>query len=641
MPCPHCGANVKKSSATHKMSSFYDPFLRTTVQQPAQVPVVVRGRNSERAADASDYDINDRCLALAANMEIPIAKMMHRDEPWGDIYRAGYHAGVTHVHHFYTPRQLLAIATLAGNFRQSPLGRRLLLVMTSFAIRNGFKGNRYVINSHNPNGRINGPLTNCLYFPSLFAEQNIVDLARSKGTDLLNAFKTVSRFNGKFCLSTESATGLDRLPENSIDYVFIDPPFGANIMYSEMNFLVESWLKVVTNNRKEAIVNKTQEKDEDDYRSLMTKCLEQFFRVLKPGRWLTMEFHNSRNSIWNAIQSAMGDAGFVIADVRILDKKKGTVYQEYYVSGATKKDLVISAYKPTQDFESRFSLEAGTEKGVWDFVESHLRLLPVFVGKDDKSEPLAERQQYLLFDRMIAFHVQRSVSVPISAAEFHAGLAERYVERDNMFFLAEQVVEYDKKRMAVSECSQLEFFVSDEVSAIQWLKQLLKSKPQTIQDLRTQFMQEVAGWQKHEKTLELGELLEQNFLCYDDKDDVPSQIHGYLSKNFKDVRNLEKDDPKLKAKAKQRWYVPDPRKEVDLENIRQRALMREFNGYRQSIGKLKTVRTEALRAGFKDCYNNDEHKAIIEIAGRVRGEIILDDAALVMYLDNANRKTEG
>ena len=81
-------------------------------------------------------------------------------------------------------------------------------------------------------------------------------------------------------------------------------------------------------------------------------------------------------------------------------------------------------------------------------------------------------------------------------------------------------------------------------------------------------MQEIGGWQKNEKMLELDELLEQNFLRYDGKGEVPSQIHSYLSLNFKELRNLAKDDPALKTKGKGRWYVPDPNKAGDLEKLR-------------------------------------------------------------------------
>ena len=51
----------------------------------------------------------------------------------------------------------------------------------------------------------------------------------------------------------------------------------------------------------------------------MQGCFVEYNRVLKPGRWMTVVFHNSRNSVWNAIQEAMLAAGFVVADVRTLD----------------------------------------------------------------------------------------------------------------------------------------------------------------------------------------------------------------------------------------------------------------------------------------------------------------------------------
>jgi hypothetical protein len=174
-------------------------------------------------------------------------------------------------------------------------------------------------------------------------------------------------------------------------------------------------------------------------------------------------------NVWNAIQEAMLAAGFVVADVRTLDKQQGSYRQ--VTSTAVKQDLMVSAYKPNGGLEERFKLEAATEEGVWDFVRAHLRQLPVFVpSKDGRAEVIAERMNYLLFDRMVAFHVQRHVTVPLSASEFYAGLTQRFPERDGMYFLPEQVVEYDKKRMTVKEILQIELFVTDEPSDIQWLR---------------------------------------------------------------------------------------------------------------------------------------------------------------------------
>lgn len=479
--------------------------------------------------------------------------------------------------------------------------------------------------------RGNGPLSGTLYVSSLNAETNPLWVFPGKADDFSKAFivKTASY------VETESLTDIN-MGNDCLDYVFTDPPFGGNLMYSELNFLWEAWLKVYTNNNTEAIENEVQGKGLLEYQALMTRCFSEYYRLLKPGRWMTVEFHNSKNSVWNSIQEALQHAGFVIADVRTLDKKQGT-FKQVTSGGAVKQDLIISAYKPNGGLEERFKLKAGTEEGVWDFVRTHLRQLPVFVqSKDGRAEVIAERMNYLLFDRMVAFHVQRGISIPISAAEFYAGLEQRFPSRDGMYFLSEQAAEYDKKRMTVKEVLQLQLFVTDEASAIQWLKQQLVKKPQTSQEINPQFFIEIVGWQKHEKRLELKELLEQNFICYDGKGDVPSQIHSYLSTNFKELRNLPKDDPSLRDKAKDRWYVPDPNKAQDLEKLRERALLKDFEEYKSFTGrKLKSFRIESVRAGFKRAWQERDYQTIISVAKKIPDNVLQEDPKLLMWHDQA------
>ena len=65
-----------------------------------------------------------------------------------------------------------------------------------------------------------------------------------------------------------------------------------------------------------------------------------------------------------------------------------------------------------------------------------------------------------------------------------------------------------------------------------------------FQDIHPNYIRELAGWLKHERSIELSELLAQNFLRYDGAATVPSQIHSYLSTNFKELRNLAKRRPR-------------------------------------------------------------------------------------------------
>ncbi len=409
-------------------------------------------------------------------------------------------------------------------------------------------------------------------------------------------------------------------------------------MYSEVNFLWESWLKVKTNNDTEAIINKVQGKGLLEYQELMTRCFKEYYRVLKPERWITVEFSNSQASIWNAIQEAISKAGFVIANVSALDKQQGS-FKAVTTTTAVKQDLVISAYKPTDEMINQIKDKAQSEESVWVFVKGHLGKLPVFIGKKGAAEFIVERTPRILFDRMISYYVQNGIDVPISSAEFQRDVAQRFPMREGMAFLPSQVAEYEKKRILAKEFVQMQLLVSDESSAIEWLRQRLMIKPQTRQDIHPDYMIEIQHIAKHELLPELDDLLNQNFIKYDGSEPVPSQIHTYLSTNFKDLRELGKEDARLIAKAVNRWYVPDPNKQVDLEKLREKMLIREFNLYldeiRKSQKKLKFVRTEAVRAGFKKCWAEKNYKTIIEIGNKISEKILQEDDKLLMYYDNA------
>jgi hypothetical protein len=372
----------------------------------------------------------------------------------------------------------------------------------------------------------------------------------------------------------------------------------------------------------------------------MTACFTEAHRVLKPGRWMTVEFSNTSAAVWNNIQSAMNDAGFIVANVSALDKKQGS-FKAVTTPTAVKQDLVISAYKPNGGFEDRFITEVDSEEGVWDFVRTHLKYLPVAKIKGGKLVTVSERDPRLLFDQVVAYYVRKGYNVPISSQDFQEGLAQRFDERDGMYFLNSQVAEYDKKKATAEPTEHEDLFVSDEASAIAWLRRQLKQRTMTFQEINPLFMQELAGWSKHEVQLELSELLEQNFLCYDGKGEVPSQIHTYLSTNWHDLRDLAKDDPKLVAKAENRWYVPDPNKAGDLEKLRDKALLKEFEQYRAATKKLKTFRLEAVRAGFKHAYQNRDYATILSVGKRLPEAIIEEDPKLLMWYTQAELRAEG
>ena len=85
----------------------------------------------------------------------------------------------------------------------------------------------------------------------------------------------------------------------------------------------------------------------------------------------------------------------------------------------------------------------------------------------------------------------------------------------------------------------------------------------------------------------------------------------------------------------ERWYTPDPSRLSDLEKMRERALLREFDTYRTGKGRLKLFRTEAIRAGFRKAWTKQDYQTIILIGQRLPEYILQEDDQLLMYYDNA------
>jgi len=396
--CPHCGVGLKKAELQRKITSSGKTEIR-----PVHIYYFVGKKRYDRPANADD-------LALIKEIEIkqipfwyPEDNMLQLPPPWGDYYRAGYHQGYEKVSDFYTKRNLWTIACMWQKISELDLPSFMRFVVTSLlAMRCSIRM------PYREGGRSAGAINN-LHIPSLIQEYNPVEVLARKGKAFIEAGRETPKGRRPF-ITTQSSTDLRQIPDNSIDYIFVDPPFGSNIIYSELNFLWEAWFRVFSNQQQEAIVSAYQKKGFLEYGNLMFACFKEMHRTLKPGRWITVEFHNSQNAIWSAIQEALASAGFIVADVRTLDKQQGS-YKQVSTAGAVKQDLIISAYKPNGGLEDRFKLEAGTEDGVWDFIRTHLKQLPVFVSKDGQAEVIAERQNYLLFDRMVAFHVQRGVTI--------------------------------------------------------------------------------------------------------------------------------------------------------------------------------------------------------------------------------------
>ena len=312
-------------------------------------------------------------------------------------------------------------------------------------------------------------------------------------------------------------------------------------------------------------------------------------------------------SVWNSIQNALQGVGFIIANVAALDKKQGS-FKAVTTTTAVKQDLVITCYKPSDKLTDKFFQTGGSKENVWDFIDEHLLHLPVHIEKGNSTTSVVERSPKILFDRLISYYVQKGFAIPMDAQEFQQGLHERYAERDGMFFTAAQAVEYEEKKLKAPGFVPMGIMVSDEANGIEWLKNELRNNPQTYQDIYPNFIKALNGIRKGDQIPGLNVLLEENFIQNEDGT----------------------------------WRLANVNDDVDLEKLRTKALLKEFKLYlevcRKPRGKLKDVRVEAVRAGFKQCYSDKNFADIILVGDRIPQNLLTEDEILLQYYDIASSK---
>ena len=591
--CPHCGTIIHRNKLVKKKETYFDKLLGKTVERTKSVPYLIvyyyDGHKYRKKPDKEDLELINRIQNINNKSWIPICELGD-----GDKMEDPKAKGISFIHQLYTDRTLFLLSKL---WEKCNTFNRFCL--TNSISRNLTKLNRFVVNKYHRNGRINGPLSGTLYVPSEIVEQNIFDLLTVKHSP------EVENLNLYVPIQVGDALQNKTIPTSSVDYIFTDPPFGDNIMYSELNRISEAWLNVITNTKDEAISNKTQHKSANDYMILMQRAFEDYFRILKAGKWMTVEFSNTKASIWNAIQMALLNAGFVIANVSAFDKVHGGLKSMRYTT-SVKEDLVISCYKPNKKILKKVTDEHALT--VWEFIDDHLQHLPVHLCKGNVTTTIIERNPKILFDRLLSYFIKNDIAVPLDAKEFQQGLRERFVERDGMFFTAAQAAEYEEKKKTAPEFRPMGIIVSDEANGIEWLKNQLRDAPKTYQELQPEWMQAINGVRKHDILPELKQLSEENF--------------------------IEMEDGK--------WRLPNIQDDVDKEALRTKALLREFKIYVEQAskpkGKIKEARVEALRAGFKDCYVRKDFKTIVMLGDKIPQNLRDEDDVLLQFYDIAQNK---
>jgi DNA modification methylase len=156
----------------------------------------------------------------------------------------------------------------------------------------------------------------------------LVANAKKKGDAAFGDFVREGETFAVYCDSAENLTKY--VEENSVDYIYTDPPYGAHISYLDLSTMWHAWLgmKVTSEMRtREAIEGGEQQFDEGHYLGVLQKSFEQMFAVLKDEAWLSLVFHHKETKLWYSIRDMLRYIGFTYANTVAQPLSKQTFHK--------------------------------------------------------------------------------------------------------------------------------------------------------------------------------------------------------------------------------------------------------------------------------------------------------------------------
>lgn len=407
--CPVCGCERQLDDVERLVEVVHDDLLGRRHKRRQRCIGRVYGATERhmwaRSVCDADLDLVKRLEDEPIPSSVPVAPIS-----WGDLFRSGYHEGMTHLHHFYTRRNLIALGRLWDRIGHYPshLTDALRFWILSYNAAHSTIMARVVAKKDHDDLVVTGAQTGVLYVSGLPVEKNIFRGLRHKLKTIVHAFSTTHGHSDLVEVRNASSLTVE-LGDGTVDYIFTDPPFGGNIPYAEINFINEAWLGSITDNTDEAIISPHQHKGIDEYEQLLTTAFQEAYRILNKNGVATVVFHSASADVWNALQLSLLQAGFRVADISFLNRTQRSFKQ---VTASTVRDELILLLTKTNHATST---EATELREIVDHI----------LEEADKTNDPEELTSQQLYSRMVSHYVARHQAIPLNASDFYNELANR------------------------------------------------------------------------------------------------------------------------------------------------------------------------------------------------------------------------
>jgi DNA modification methylase len=475
----------------------------------------------------------------------PSHKMMNEEDdskPWGVEWREGRNFRT--VAELFTKRNLWALSAIMSELRNGDSAVHDFLRFAFSATLLNVSKLIQVIKSRRS--------ANSYYIPQVSKEIQVWESFEGK----VSLSKTVSEYlhagGDSVMISTQTAANLKDIVTNSIDYIFTDPPYAEKIQYGELNFIWEAWLDLDTQwHHEEIIVNSVRGKSETDWKESIRQAMTECYRVLKPGRWLTLCYHDTSEGTWTLVQDIMSSVGFITeasSSTLFIDTGQKS-YNQFTADKVNKRDLVINFRKPKHDELTSRIMFTGEETDM-TFSEKVRTIVSEYLS----AHPGSAKDR--IYDEVVSRMVRAGRMEPHNFDELLAQVANAVTEpvRKNLFEAADpdlfgthEVMRWYPKEQGGS--ADLSDRLAEEAAANRIEQFLMRESEQQLQ--KTQLKLE--GLQRREHELRRSIAAVQSH----DPDRRAAKLGRELRETERQLSNLEAERAEWQQRALHYTYIQE------------------------------------------------------------------------------------